>query len=97
MKTELVNPVTGRGTDMVVLITSDTAEVDVDERLQVMEVTVWLVDEGWTVVTPEGSPLADAVRKAAEAMSGTYRTLEDPDHVELCESQLPSHASRPVI
>ncbi|MGA0567326.1 hypothetical protein ACO2Q7_08350 [Rathayibacter sp. KR2-224] len=76
---------------MVVLITS---EADVDERLKAMEVTVWLVDEGWTVATTEASPLANAVRKAAEAMAGTYRTLADPDHVELCASQLPPHASR---
>ena len=34
MKAELVNLVTRHGTDMVVLITSDTAESRLDERLQ---------------------------------------------------------------
>lgn len=99
MKGELVNLVTTHGTDMVVLITSDTAEPTPDERLQAVEVTVCLVDEGWTVITSEASTLADAVRKAAEAMAGTYRALEDPNHVqvELCASQLPPHVARPAI
>jgi hypothetical protein len=65
--------------------------------LQALEVTVSLVDEGWTVATIGAAPLADAVRKAAEAMAGTYRTLEDPDHLELSASQLPPRPSGPVI
>jgi hypothetical protein len=59
--------------------------------------TVWLVDEGWTLVTTAASPLAGIVRKGAEAMAGAYETLQDPDRVELCASQFPPHASRPVI
>ena len=99
MKAELVNLVTTHGTDMVVLITSATAEPTSDERLLAVEVTVCLVHEGWTVVTAAASPLAGIVRKGAAAVGGVYRTLEDPAHVQVehCLSQLPPHAGRPAI
>lgn len=53
------------GTDTVVLMTCQTKGPTLDERLQVLEVTLWLVDEGWTGVTTATSPLADIVQKGA--------------------------------
>lgn len=99
MKAELVNLQTRHGTDMAVLITADTAEPTLVERLRAVEVTVWLVDEGWTVITTAASPLAGIVRKGAEAMGCTYRTLENPTwlHATHCPSQLPPHVDRPAI
>ena len=90
MKAELVNLVTKNGTETVVMLSTDLDNITVVERVRVIELTVWLVDEGWTVVTSVESPLAAPVRKAAAAMSGTYRQLEEtagirvepsPDHL----------------
>ena len=77
MKAELVNLVTKGGTETVVLLSTDVDRLTVQERVQAVEVTVWLVDEGWTVMTRAHSPLAEVVRRGAEAMSGTYRALEE--------------------
>ena len=77
MKAELVNLATTSGTETVVLLSTDLDKLTTQERVQAVEVTVWLVDEGWTVMTRGDSPLADLVRRGAEAMSGTYRALEE--------------------
>jgi hypothetical protein len=77
MKTELVNLVTTGGTETVVLLTTELDALTPTERVQALELAIWLVDEGWTVMTTTDSPLAPVVRKGAEAMHGTYRAIED--------------------
>lgn len=71
MKTELVNLVTTGGTETVVLLSTELDELTAAERIRALELTICLVDEGWTVMTTADSPLAPVVRKGAEAMHGT--------------------------
>ena len=75
MKAELVNLVTKNGTETVVLLSTDVEEVTDEERIRVVELAVWLADEGWTVATVAESPLAEVVRRGVEAMRGTYLSL----------------------
>ena len=89
MKAELVNLVTTNGTETVVLLSTDVDRLTRQERVQAVEVTVWLVDEGWTVMTRADSPLADLVRRGAEAMSGTYRALEEHAGMRVTASSHP--------
>ncbi|NNC13412.1 hypothetical protein HII28_16190 [Planctomonas sp. JC2975] len=91
MKTELVNLVTTDGTETVVLLSTELDEPTPTERIRALELAIWLVDEGWTVMTTTDSPLAPVVRKGAEAMHGTYHTIEDSrsSRVEPCEYRLP--------
>ena len=51
MKAELVNLATKDGTETVVLLSTDLADLTREEQVRVVELTVWLVDEGWTVAT----------------------------------------------
>ncbi|NNC13761.1 hypothetical protein HII28_18000 [Planctomonas sp. JC2975] len=91
MKAELVNLVSKGKRETVVLLSTDAEDLTLPERVRVMELTVWLVDEGWTVMTTAESPLADLVRRGAEAMAGTYRTMEDLSGVQVVPApqQLP--------
>jgi hypothetical protein len=89
MKAELVNLVTKSGTEMVVLLSTDLDRLTPEERVQAVEVTVWLVDEGWTVMTRADSPLAGPVQRGAEAMSGTYRALEKHASMRVTTTQHP--------
>lgn len=75
MKAELVNLVTKGATEMVVRLSTDVDNPTPEERVRVIELTVWLVDEGWTVTTTADSVLAEAVRSAVRAMGGTYVLL----------------------
>ncbi|GAB3393368.1 hypothetical protein GCM10027568_22330 [Humibacter soli] len=77
MKAELVNLVTTGGTETAVLLTTELDELTPTEHVRALELTIWLVDEGWTVTTTTGSPLASVVRKGAEAMHGTYHAIPD--------------------
>lgn len=89
MKAELVNLATTSGTETVVLLSTDLDKLTPEERVQAVEVTVWLVDEGWTVMTRADSPLADLVRRGVEAMSGTYRALEEHGAVRVATAPHP--------
>ena len=91
MKTELVNLVTKSGTETVVLLTTELDELTPTERVRALELAIWLVDEGWTVMTTVDSPLGPVVRKAVEAMHGTYRTLGNTKggRIRTAERQLP--------
>ena len=91
MKAELVNLATKDGTETVVLLSTDLADLTREEQVRVVELTVWLVDEGWTVATTTESPLADLVRRGADAMAGTYRTAEQAPGLRVVpsERQLP--------
>ncbi|GAB3388534.1 hypothetical protein GCM10027568_09640 [Humibacter soli] len=91
MKAELVNLVTPGSTETVVLLATDLNELTPTERIQTLELTIWLIDEGWTVTTTTDSPLAPVVRKGAEAMHGTYRPIDGSraSHVESSRCKLP--------
>ena len=89
MRAELVNLVTKDGTETVVLLSTDLHKLTRQERVQAVEVTVWLVDEGWTVMTRADSPMADLVRRGAEAMSGTYRALDEHTGMRVTTSSHP--------
>lgn len=91
MKTELVNIVTKSGTETVVLLTTELNELTPTERVRALELAIWLVDEGWTVMTTTDSPLAPVVRKGAEAMHGTYREYERSQVTDIARAatQLP--------
>ena len=86
MRAELVNLVTKGRTETVVLLTTDLTELTPEEKVRVVELTVWLVDEGWTVMTGADSPLAGLVQRAADAMAGSYRTVEDSTDVRIVAS-----------
>jgi hypothetical protein len=93
VKTELVNLVTTGGTETVVLLSTELDELTHAERVRGLELAIWLIDEGWTVMTTADSPLAPIVRKGAEAMHGTYRPYEGAaaSHIETAGIQLPPH------
>jgi hypothetical protein len=86
MKAELVNLVSKNGTETVVLLSTDLTHLTREEQVQVVEFTVWLIDEGWTVATTAGSPLANLVHRATEAMASSYRTVEDDSTVQMVPS-----------
>lgn len=64
--------------------------------MRALELAIWLVDEGWTVMTTTDSPLAPVIRKGAEAMHGTYRAIEDHGsaRVEPSQYRLPPRLER---
>ena len=76
MKTELTNLVTNKGTETVVLLSTELDELTAAERVRALELAIWLIDEGLTVMTTADSPLAPVVRKGAAAMHGAYRSYE---------------------
>lgn len=76
MKTELVNLVTTGGTDTVEVLSTELNELTLAEGVRALELAIWLIDEGWTVMTMTDSPRAPVIRKGAEAMHGTYRSYE---------------------
>ena len=91
MKTELVNLVTADTTETIVLLTTELDELTSTERVRALELAIWLMDEGWTVMTMADSPLAPVVRKGAEAMHGTYRSYDSRNaaRIESSRHQLP--------
>jgi hypothetical protein len=93
MKTELVNLVTNNSTETVVLLTTKLDELTPAERVRALELAIWLIDEGWIVMTMADSPLTPVVRKGAEAMHGTYRSYEGEaaGRIEKAGIQLPPH------
>ncbi|GAB3396369.1 hypothetical protein GCM10027568_30330 [Humibacter soli] len=93
MKAELVELVTKGRTETVVLISTQEQAITQEEKREAAQLTVWLVDEGWTVTTRADSPLADVVRRAAQAMRGKYRDVpsEEPN-VTVSQHQLSPRA-----
>ena len=93
MKTELVNLVTNDSTETVVLLSTELDELTPSERVRALELAIWLIDEGWTLMTTAESPLAPVVSKGAEALHGTYRPYESAaaGRIETTEKQLPPH------
>ena len=89
MKAELVNLVTKSGTETVVLLSTDVDRLTRQERVQAVELAVRLVDEGWTVMTRADSPLAEVVRRGTDAMSGTYRALEEHGSMSVTNASYP--------
>jgi len=77
MRAELVDLVTKEGTRTVVLLSTDLQVLTSEEKARGLELALWLVDEGWTVTTTTNSPLAEVVRRGAEALCGTYVNLPD--------------------
>jgi hypothetical protein len=66
-----------------VLLSSDREAPHGAELQRAVELTIWLVDEGWTVMTRADSVLAEAVRSGAAAMHGTYRAVGDDPSARL--------------
>ncbi|NNC12104.1 hypothetical protein HII28_09455 [Planctomonas sp. JC2975] len=96
MKAGLVNLVTTDGTETVVLLSTELDELTPTERVRALELAIWLVDEGWTVMTTADSALAPVVRKGAEAMHGNYRSTEDRGeaHIQPSQHHLPPRLGR---
>jgi hypothetical protein len=92
MKAQLVDLVTTNGTETAVLLSTELDDLTPAERVQALELAIWLVDEGWTVMTTTDSPLAPVVRKGAEAMHGTYHEIVERSsaRIEPSPHHLPS-------
>lgn len=89
MKAELVNLVAQDGTQTVVLLSTDLQVLTSEEKARALELAVWLVDEGWTVTTATDSPLAEVVRRGADALRGTYLAVDDGSAPVTAGHQLP--------
>ncbi|HVX07327.1 hypothetical protein, partial [Humibacter sp.] len=72
-----VNLVTKDGAHTVVLLSTDLQVLTSAEKVRALEIALWMVDEGWTVMTATDSPLAEVVRQSARALDGSYIELKD--------------------
>ena len=81
------------GAQTVVLLSADLQVLTSEEKVRALEVAVWLVDEGWTVMTTTDSPLEEVVRRSARALDGTFIELQEESAVHVSPAP---HAMPPL-
>jgi hypothetical protein len=97
MRAELVNLVTKGRTETVVLLTTNLQVLTSEEKVRALDLAVWLVDEGWTVMTTADSQLAEVVRLSAQALGGTYIELKDEPGMQMTSTRHPMPPRSPLV